>query len=58
MKYKSKHTYIIEFTEAQILWLETLLVRGMDGAFQGNPRERKHCDNIIDKLQEELELEL
>ena len=56
MKYVSKKKYIIELTEAQILWLEGVLGRGSDGCFENNPRERKHCDNIERKLVKELEL--
>lgn len=44
----------IELTLAQALWLRHILGRGMDGFFEGNPRERNHCDNIEVKVHEEL----
>ena len=57
MKYKRKKKYTLELTEAQILWMEMFLGRGTDGFFEKNLRERKHCDNIYNKILEELEAE-
>ena len=58
MKYTQKKKYILELTEAQTLWLYDLLTKGLDGYFERNLRERKHCDNIADKVWEELEAEI
>lgn len=57
MKYVSKKKYILELTEAQIMWLEMILGRAFDGYFENNPRERKHCDNIYKKVEKALEVE-
>ena len=55
-EYTKKSKYVLKLTEAQILWLEQILGRGFDGYFENNPRERKLCDNIYKKVEEELEL--
>ena len=57
MYYKKKSKYKIELTEAQVLWLYRLLGLGMDGYFEGNPRERKLCDNVCKKVEDSLEME-
>lgn len=57
MYYEKKSKYNLELTEAQILWLHRFLGVGTDGIFEGNPRERKLCDNIFEKVEKELEAE-
>lgn len=56
--YKSKKEYNLKLTEAQTLWLNHLLGLSFDGCFEGNPRERKLCDNIHDRLAKCLEIKL
>ena len=50
-----KNKIKIELTIPQAKWLYHILTRGMDGYFEGNPRERKLCDNTAERVSEELD---
>jgi len=56
MEYESKRKYELELTEAQALWLWSMLTRGLDAFFENNPRERKLCDNIAEQLKKVMEI--
>lgn len=50
-------TIKIELTEAQVLWLHSLFVRGMDGFFENNKRDRNMLNRIIKRFDEYVEFE-
>jgi hypothetical protein len=55
--YIRKKKYTIELTEAQILWLYDIFFKMFDGYFENNRRERRHCDNVGEKIIKALESE-
>ena len=41
---------LISFKEDELMWLEMILGRGMDGFFEGNPYERIKADTTYIKV--------
>jgi len=45
---------VLILTDAQALWLDDLLSKGMDCFFENNPRERKLCDNTSARIEDAM----
>lgn len=46
----------VKLTENQMIWLWGLLSNGLDGFFEHNKWQRKHCDNIYKQIDKVLDI--